>query len=150
MNKYRLAIQRANEADSQKSCKLNLRNEAIWQYYNGVEMIDRPTENTAFANLEKASRILSIVGIPEFDDDEWKVYLKDIELRYRNQNSNFVMPSDIAKELPNYNALRVSAILGQVDLVMELRAMLNMPILPPIPFKFTKRFRTVARLRKVA
>jgi hypothetical protein len=150
MNPYVYIIEKANCAGRAKKRSISIHKEALWQHYDGVPPIQRPTEDAAFDNIARQARILSIVGVPDFDDDEWRVYLKDVELRYRNQNSNFVLPSDIAKELIHYSAIRVNNILEQIDMVMELRERLSLPILPAIPFKFAREYYRIEKLRKIA
>ncbi len=109
-----------------------------WAYYTR-NTVYRPTEDLAFGHLQiAADRYRYTVGSIDFDDADWLVCLKDLELRMRWSNA-LVSHMDIAKELIGYTASRVSAILNRIDQIISLRDDLNLEPFPPIPLRHKRK-----------
>lgn len=109
----------------------------------------RPTEQTAFSNLQIASEIIrKTQHSVTFSDDEWLIFMKDIELRGRWVNAT-VTGSMIAAELTGYSAQFVDRALHRISMVMILREYLSLPPMPIVPMVFRRQFKRI-QLKRVA
>ena len=115
-----------------------------WSYW-APATTNRPTEDEALENVNKqAQTIRKTGGLLDFNDDMWRVYFADLELRFRWQNGR-VYPVDIGKQI-GYTPERVIACLRDLDDVAETRYELGLPLIPPVPIRHIRKHRSILRI----
>ena len=118
--------------------------EVDWAWYIPEDTVFRPTEIAAFNNLAMLADLLKRTGHrTDLTDSEWRVLLKDLELRRKNVNAN-ITAYDIAQHMTGYDALTIEAIQRQITLVMTLRDSMGLPALPVLPLQFKRMVKRVA------
>lgn len=160
MNRYQMCIveaekeKRRKQEAAQRWYENNWSIEWVEQILNHFGMIDnvsRQTEYKALKAVQDWAYVLTYTGeMTEFDDDMWRVYYADIELRLRWTNAT-IRPCEIGKEI-GYTENRVVVTLRHLDNVMAAREKLNMRPLPPIPIRYLylqKRVRKLAEAKGV-
>jgi hypothetical protein len=115
-----------------------------WSWYIPEDTVYRPTEIAAFNNLAMLADLLKRTNHrTDLTDSEWRVLLKDLELRRKNVNAN-ITAYDIAQHLQGYDALAIEAVQRQITLVMTLRDSMGLPALPVLPIQFKRMAKRVA------
>lgn len=115
-----------------------------WSWYIPEDTVYRPTEIAAFNNLAMLADLLKRTNHrTDLTDSEWRVLLKDLELRRKNVNAN-ITAHDIAQHMTGYDALTIEATQRQITLVMTLRDSLGLPALPVLPLQFKRMVKRIA------
>lgn len=121
-----------------------------WTYYD-ASIVSRPVEDKAFNNLQKSAKTWRLMSSDTgFSSDLWRVYLTDLELRYRWQNAT-VYAIDIAKSV-GFTVEKVLATLRQLDEISEIRYLQGLPTEPPIPIFYIawhKRVKNLEESKKI-